>query len=136
MAPITRDHMIETLLVADPSFHPHWTEFLAEWVDEPEPPIYVALGSLARHILECLEAGSSERLDAIFAVVERWHVDGDHFVREAATIGLLETLQNHTAESEVTLAAVKSRLGPESRRWWDKLDRFWQGDAHALAFDD
>jgi len=30
----------------------------------------------------------------VFKVVERLHLEGDHFVKEAATIGLLEDIQN------------------------------------------
>jgi hypothetical protein len=128
---ITRDKMFEPLLVADPSFCSRWAKFTAEWGDEADPPLYLALSSLAEHLLECLEAESTERFDAIFAVVERWHTDGDAYVSEAASIGLLEALQNLSGGSDRKTATVEPWLGPESKRWWDKLDRFWEGDRHA-----
>jgi hypothetical protein len=51
---IQRQAMFEPLLAADPSFQPRWTEFLADWCDEPDLPLYLALSSLAEHLLEPL----------------------------------------------------------------------------------
>lgn len=127
--------MFEPLLVADPSFQPRWTEFVAEWDDEPELPLYLALSSLARHLLGRLQTGDTVGFDRIFAVVERWHTNGDAYVREAARIGLLEDLQNLSGGSGKRPVTVEPWLGPESRRWWDKLDRSWDGDSKALCVD-
>lgn len=126
MTQITRSTMFEPLLEADPSFQPRWVAFLEEWADEPEPPLYLALWSLARHMAEHLEVGRASPLDRTFEVVERWHVDGDAFVSEAATIGLLESLRSRDFEQW---------MRPETLRWWQKLDRFWNGDVRALRFD-
>jgi len=127
--------MFEPLLIADPSFQPRWTEFVAEWDDEPELPLYLALSSLARHLLSRLQTGDTAGFDRIFAVVERWHTNGDAYVREAASIGLLEDLQNLSGGNDKRPVTVEPWLGPESRRWWDKLDRFWDGDSKALRVD-
>ncbi len=132
---LTRDKMFEPILVADPSFNARWADFIAEWGDEADPPLYLALGSLAEHVLQCLEAERTERFDAIFAVVERWHIDGDAYVSKAATVGLLESLQNLSGGSDRKAVTVERWLGPESKRWWDKLNRFWDGDRHALSSD-
>ena len=129
---ITRETMFEPLLTADPSFQPLWTEFVAEYDDEPELPLYVALSSLARHLLACLEAGDTAAFPRIFAVVEQWHTAGDAYVKEAASIGLLEDLQNLSGGSGVRPVTVEQWLGPESRRWWNKLERYWEGDSRAL----
>ena len=142
--------MFEPLLVADPSFKLRWDEFKlrwdefkTEWADEPEPPLYLALGSLAEHLLERLGRGDTGGFDGIFAVVERWHTEGDAYVREAASIGLLESLQNqlggndrvYTRFGGVSAVALESWLRPETKRWWDKLYRYWDGETGALRFD-
>ena len=132
---IRREAMFEPLLAADPSFQPRWAEFLAEWGDEPDLPLYLALSSLAEHLLKRLKGRDTEGFDRIFAVVERWHTEGDAYVSEAASIGLLESLQNLSGGSGRRPTTVEPWLGPESRRWWQKLDRFWEGDAKALRFD-
>lgn len=129
---VSRQTMFEPLLIADPSFQPHWNEFLVEWGDEAEQPLYLALSSLARHLLNRLETGDTEGFDRVFAVVERWHTHGDDYVREAATVGLLEALQNLSGGSGQRPTTVEPWLGPVSRHWWDKLDQFWDGDDRAL----
>lgn len=133
---ITCETMFEPLLVADPSFQTRWAEFLAEWRDEPPLPFYLALSALAEHLLHRLRNNDTNGFDRVFAVVERWHTEGDAYVSEAASIGLLEALQNLSGGSGRRSIHIEQWLGPESRRWWDKLDRFWEGDGKALRFDD
>jgi hypothetical protein len=91
---ILRADMFTPLLAADPSFLPHWQDFLDDWRDEAELPEYLALGTLAEHLAQRLRRGDVEGFEAIFAVVEDWHLYGDAYVRQAATIGLLEALLN------------------------------------------
>jgi len=136
---ITRDEMFAPLLAADPSFLPHWQAFLEDWGDDAEPPLYLALGELSRHLAYQLRAGDVANFEAVFAVVERWHTHGDAWVREAATIGLLEGLQGtlDLLEScrrgdDPPVPLVTPWLGPETQRWWDRLIRFWDGDPRAL----
>ncbi|MBX9797626.1 hypothetical protein [Sphingomonas sp.] len=133
---ITAATMFESMLLADPSFAPRWAAFCTEWADETDPPLYLALSSLAEHILDCLGAGRTERFESVFAVVERWHVEGDLYVAEAASIGLLESLQNLAGGNRPRPATVEQWLGPESRRWWDKLDRYWAGNGRARSTPD
>lgn len=126
---IARERMFELLLEADPSLVPIWAAFTREWEDARERPLYLALGEVARHLIRQLEAGETARFDAVFEVVERWHLRGDSYVREAATVGLLEDLQNLNLHDGTRPADFERWLRPESRRWWDKVDRFWsQGE--------
>jgi hypothetical protein len=145
---ITRSDMFEPLLVADPSFRSRWDTFLAEWSEEEETkedglPLYLALNSLAEHLIQRLGAGDSGGFDAVFDVVERWHVEGDAYVSEAASIGLLESLQNQLGGNDrryrtrkgVRASDVERWLQPETRKWWDKLYRFWGGDDRTLRLE-
>lgn len=127
--------MFEPLLAADPSFALRWAEFLTDWGDEPDPPLYLALGSLAEHLLQRLKKAEMQGLDQVFAVIEDWHTAGDVYVNEAATIGLLEGLQNLSDGNDRPTMIFDRWLGPETRRWWNKLDRFWGGDDKALKFE-
>jgi hypothetical protein len=66
-------------------------------------------------------------LPAVFAAIERLHVEGDYYVREASTVGLLESLQNpNLHENGTTPEQFRPYLGPVSARWWEKLHGFWQ----------
>jgi hypothetical protein len=87
--------------------------------------LYVALGTLARHFIALLVAQEMTTLARAFAVVERWHLEGDAYVREAATIGLLEALQNKHLHTSTTPAQFEPLLLAESAKWWKKVDRFW-----------
>jgi hypothetical protein len=89
-------------------------------------PLYLALAEFARHLIGMLERSETATFPAIFLAVERLQVEGEHYVREAAIVGLLEDLQNlnlheHGTEPE----QFRPFLGPESAVAWDELYRFW-----------
>ena len=124
---ISRAQMFEPLLAALPSFQDAWSEFEREWQEDGEDrPGYLALGQLADHLIALQVGGEAEQLRAAFAVVERWHTEGEHYVQEAATVGLLEGLQIQCANRSIDPEVFLPFLGPESRRWWNKLERFWE----------
>lgn len=118
--------MFEPLLDADPSLVPLWEAFVEEWRDENESPLYLALAEVARRLIKQLELGDTERFDAVFGVVEQWHLKGNSYVREAGSVGLLESLQNNSLHGRLTTPdGFEPWLLPESKRWWDKLNKFW-----------
>lgn len=129
--------MFAPLLEACPSFEPVWREFALESERHPdeEPLYYILLGDLARHLVECLKAGAIDEFPAVFQVVEHWHVLGDPYVQEAATIGLLEGIQNNAGHEGIDPEAFAQWLLPQSKKWWSKLNRFWDGEAQALLDD-
>lgn len=123
---ISREQMFEPLLLALPSFQVRWDEFLGEWSGEAgDPPLYLALSSLARHLVDLLAQGQDAQLRAAFEVVEHWHVAGDAYVKEAATVGLLEDLQNHNLHQVTGPEQFRRFLGPVSEGWWNKVVLFW-----------
>jgi hypothetical protein len=124
---ISRDSMMQPVLRASPSFEPVWREFVAEWQGQPEGlPLYLVLSDLARHIASLFARGVDSELREIFGIIEEWHLHGDAYVREAATVGLLEDLQNTNVVGEHVPARCLSYLGPESLRWWRKVENFWE----------
>jgi len=40
------------------------------------------------------KANRTEEFPAVFEIIERMHLEGDDYVKEAATIGMLEGIQN------------------------------------------
>ena len=129
--------MFEPMLSACPSFEPTWREFAqdAERSPNEDPLYYVLLGDLARHLLALQAAGSTDELPAVFEVVERWHTEGDDYVKEAATIGLLEGIQNNASHRDFDTGVFETWLKPETKKWWLKLNRYWDGDIEALRND-
>jgi hypothetical protein len=125
---IARSEMMGVLLNACPSFEVRWQEFQEEWRDEEiELPLYLVLSDFARHLIEMVERGETVGFPAVFAAVERLPIEGEHYVQEAATVGLLEDLQNLNLHQNGTdPEQFRPYLGPVSARWWDKLYRFWR----------
>ena len=133
---ITRDDMFDLLIAACPDFRPAWEGFLSDWSEEPETaeeglPLYLALGEFARHVLRQLDVRDAAGLRRVFDAIERLHLEGDAYVREAATIGLLEAFQN-IGTREQKQEIFERWLKPESREWWIRLDKFWDGNTNAL----
>ena len=124
---IAREEMAQLLIEACPSFRAHFEELVAEWADEPEDlPDYLVLEDLAIHLIDLLEHCNTESFAEVFDVVERLHVDGDAYVREAATVGLLEDLQNVEYYKTGKPEHFEPFLKAESTRWWKKVRDFWE----------
>lgn len=124
---ITKSEMMMPLLTACPSFQPAWEDFVREWTDDRgDLPLYLALSALARHLIGMLARNETATFPAIFAVVERWHVEGDSYVKEAATVCLLEDLQNMNLHTTTRPEELRAFLGPVSAKCWDKLFGFWE----------
>jgi hypothetical protein len=130
--------MMQMLVDACPSFASRFAVGVAsDYLDDGGDVLdYIALGDLARHILDLISAGKLDELPRTFAVVERLDVEGEHYVREAATVGRLESLQNHAEHRRLEKSSITVWLGPQSRRWWDRLNNFWADDAKALRKTD
>jgi hypothetical protein len=124
---IEKIEVMSLLLEACPSFATPWKiHNESEYDAGDEQLLYVDLGSFARHIVDLYEQGRIEELGPVFDMIERLHKEGDTYVREAATIGLLEGIQNnasHRFDPEVFVPF----LGPETAKWWHELNAFWQG---------
>jgi hypothetical protein len=124
---IDASQMLPLLVEASPGFAGSWKEFEADCADDSQPSYYIVLGSFARHLCDLLATGDEAALRRVFAVVERLHIEGDSYVQEAATVGLLEDMQNTNMHRKDTLPEQFERfLLPESARWWKRLHGFWR----------
>ena len=124
---ISNSHMMETLVTASPAFAGEWEAFRREWAAEPDGlPLYLALADFARHVVGLLEANDVDRLHRVFEAIESLHAEGDDYVRKAATVGLLEDLQNSNLHSTTEPEQFRPFLRPESARGWDRLNAFWE----------
>jgi hypothetical protein len=126
-AEIKKGEMMEVLLEPCPSFRPTWEAFLEEWKDDrvDDLPLYLALADFARHLIAMLARCETESFPAIFLAIERLICEGEHYVSEAATIGLLEALQNHNLHSTTEPEQFRLYLEPESLQMWNELIIFW-----------
>ncbi len=124
---IKKEEMFPMILEVCPSFRVKWQEFEKDWAEEEgDTPYYEALSYLASHLIYLLEIKDCETLKAVFRVVEEWHLQGEPYVKEAATVGLLEDLQNKNLHKTTTPEEFIKYLLPESRKWWTKVENFWE----------
>lgn len=121
---ITKDQMIPLLLEACPSFQ---ADVEAHRNDYGEEILYVVLGDFAHHLLSLFRQHQIDKLPAVGRVIERLYVEGDSYVREAATIGLLEGIQNVWSNQGGEPEVFVSYLLPVSAKWWQSLNDFWDG---------
>jgi len=116
--------MIPLLVEACPSFQSVLEEH-RKYYDEEIP--YVVLGDFARHLLQLHQQHQAEVFPTVARVIERLHVEGDHYVQEAATIGLLEGIQNVWGNEGTDPELFVRHLLPVSAKWWQSLNDFWDG---------
>lgn len=126
---IQQDEAMPLLVEACPSFQEEWLRHVQEHGDEL---LYMAAGAFANHLLSLYQANDLSSFAAVAAAIERLHTQGSPWVKEFATIGVLEGIQNVWSHSSVDPEAFADFLLPESRRWWEGLNRFWSGKAPSV----
>ena len=117
---ITQDQVMPLLLNACPTFREVWDS------SENQDLLYVCLGGFAHHLLHMYKERRTDEFPAVCEVIERLHLEGTCYVKEAATVGFLEGVQNAWAD-EVAPEEFFRFLLPESRKWWKELNDFWDG---------
>ena len=117
---------MKQITVACPSFAPSFDAFLSEWSDESELPYYLSLTDFSRFLITLLENDDRDKLTAAFEMIERLQVNGDRYVREAATIGILENLQNANLHGRTEPDQFLEFLWPVSLKFWHKVSDFWE----------
>jgi hypothetical protein len=122
---ITKEQVMLLLLEACPSFTEKWEEHRAFYDDEDL--LYVDLGEFAHHLVELHKTNQTSEFPAVFDVIERLHLEGDAYVKEAATIGMLEGIQNVAGNTGANPEVFVQYLKPESAKWWRQLNDFWDG---------
>ncbi len=120
--------MLSPILKVCPSFQATWDEFVDEWKNDPDGlQLYLVLSDLARHVIGMLERNETDGVKAVFRVVEAWHLEGDPYVKEAATVGFLEDLQNLNLHAGSTRPEdFLEFLLPDTKYWWTKVEDFWE----------
>jgi len=108
-------------------------EFPAFTVDEDDFELpYIVAGLFTEYILEAYQTGDKEVYSKGLKFIERLHSEDAQKVRELATIGYLESIQNTWPQGLLNSNIPFDDLGERSKRWWEKLNNFWNGDVKAL----
>lgn len=125
---IQRNHVIERLIKACPSFNPKWEEHLQDiWDRTSETILYTDLTEFARHLIELVKKNELDAYDDIFCEIEHLLREGEPFVQEAITIGLLEDFQNFLLSSNYEFDIIEKFIKPETKRQWNAIIKMWDG---------
>jgi len=114
------------LVQACPTFAAARDEHVTEYGNDM---LYVAAGEFAHHLLALQLNDATSCFAQVGAAIERMHVEGTPEVKELATIGILEGIQNVWGNSGVNPEWFLDYLGPEGLAWWQSLNNFWSGMA-------
>jgi hypothetical protein len=128
--PYVKDEVAPLLVGACPSFEKseEWADFWSDYGDEPDLLSYLLVSAFVRHLINLKVAGNTSEFESVFTLVEDLHVHGDAYVRELATVGILEDLQNTNLHRDGTSPEdFVAYLRPISRWWWEELYLFWAG---------
>lgn len=96
---------------------------------------YAIAGNFARHLLDLYQTNKINEFEAIAQMIENLHLYGDHFVKEYATTGILESIQNIWGNSNVDPENFARFLQPVSLKFWNSLNRFWNGEIPLVGTD-
>lgn len=119
---------MKLLLKACPSYKTRWEEYVQDNYDTGEENLlYIDLSDFSGHIVYLYQQNKIDEFPAVFEVIELLHTSGDDYVKEAATIGLLEDIQNHLLINNIDTNVFKQFLKKESLKWWNNLNDFWSG---------
>jgi hypothetical protein len=127
---IERNEVEALLLNACPSFaeNPDRLEWHSDWDEEADKPLYLLVADFVRHLTALNAIGKRSEFPAVFKVIEDLQTQGDHYVRELATVGLLEDVQNTNQHPEGSKPEdFLPYLLPVSKWWWEEVELFWQG---------
>ncbi len=98
---------------------------IADEIEDNMDLPYVVAGRVSDFILKCYQSDDKHMYSYALNIIEKLHLQKDQMVRELATIGYLESIQN-TWPAELLKKKIPFKdLGPESKKCWIALNEFW-----------
>ena len=133
----TYEEYLKVSLVISKASELLFQEFPDFTVDDDDKELaYIVAGWFTKYILERYNNGDVTTFAKGMNFIEKLHHSEEHKIRELAAIGYLESIQNTYPKEFIESNKFFGFLGDKSRIWWDKLNRFWDGDAYALREDE
>ena len=93
---------------------------------------YCVAGDFARYLLVAYKNNAIDKLVSAGEFIEELYSYKDDMIDTLATVGYLEGIQNVWGNNSTDPEGMVKYLGGTSRKWWVKLNRFWNGDINAL----
>ena len=93
---------------------------------------YLEMAAVARFLAGKMRSGDTGRFGTFFDSVERCLHEGDGEAVTLVMAGLLEDLQNSNV-TELDNEVWVTYLRPTTRRAWQAVEDFWNGDVGAIS---
>jgi hypothetical protein len=137
---IRADEVMPLCVQACPTFTAEWERLRVDdgFLDDGGEPLYCCYAEeFIAHLVQLRLAGETQSFPAVFTVIEQLLTDGNAYVKNLAVIGFLEGLQMRTVtDAGIDPAEFRPYFGLQSEQWWQRVNRFWEGDATALRARD
>jgi len=105
-------------------------DFVIDEVSQGLP--YCVAGDFAHYLLNAYKNNEIDTLISAGKFIENLYSYENDEIKNLATVGYLESIQNvwsHYIDPE----DMVKYLGETSKKWWERLNRLWNGDATALS---
>lgn len=114
-----------------------WPELALMLVEHDADPIsgrlsYLEMSAITRFLADKLRSGDTANFEAFFKGVERCLHEGTDEAVTLVIVGLLEDLQNSNI-TNVEKGVWLPFLEPTTRRAWQAVVDFWNGDLGAIS---
>ncbi|TCI43505.1 MULTISPECIES: hypothetical protein [unclassified Exiguobacterium] len=131
---VSKGEVMELFLQACPSYKKRWDSYIQDnYETGDEQLLYIDFADFATHVVDSYKQNELNEFSAVFDVIELLLTTGDAYVKEAATIGLLEDLQNKLLYSGRDTSVFNPYLHRESLKWWNHLNDFWDGKTKSVG---
>jgi hypothetical protein len=90
--------------------------------------LYIVAADFARHLETLFEKSNLIEFEKGLNFIEKLHVNGDSFVKNLATIGILESFLNTSLMEYFNSENEIPNLRIESKKWWKQLNKFWNNE--------
>jgi hypothetical protein len=92
--------------------------------DDFELP-YIVAGFFTEFVLQAFNNKDKTTYLSGLQFIESLHLSESHKVRELATVGYLESIQNTWPPELLKISIPYNDLGIESKKWWEELNLYW-----------
>lgn len=124
---ITREEVMNLFIEACPSFKENWEAYISSEEDRNSSTVlYSDLTCFANYLVCQKDNEMMIETKIVFDIIEQILQQGDTFVKEAITVGLLEDIQNILISQSMGLNVFNMYMHKETKKSWRDLTDFWK----------
>jgi hypothetical protein len=132
---VSEDAILPFMLEECPSFQSVLEEIYTDWGDD-DRSLSMDLTDLAGHLVNLIKEDKVDEFIGVFGTVENLISLGNEKVIRFIAISFLEDLQNMSGNNGIDPESFSDWLLPNTRVWWDEINRFWHDLEIFLEIED